>query len=237
MGLISRVSSRTYREKMYNGIGLQTARGSGTNGYVQRNMSALRFQNNTKSYEQVDKEAELFEQRLGRAPNRDLLTHEKKRKIEIKCIELADLMLEQGYDEEEIKRKVASYREILKEKDPEIAKVGKTNDESGKNFAETSHEIAKLNEEQQKKLRSAFGIDRAYKSGMAFNADYHKNKQILQMEKMREKNGGKFQSKYDQVDGGDSSSSSSSDSSSDDEDAKKARKRRRKKVKKEEVKK
>ena len=57
---------------MYNGIGLQTARGSGTNGYVQRNMSALRFQNNKKSYEQVDKEAELFEQRLGRAPNRDL---------------------------------------------------------------------------------------------------------------------------------------------------------------------
>ena len=57
---------------MYNGIGLQTARGSGTNGYVQRNISALRFQNNKKSYEQVDKEAELFEQRLGRAPNRDL---------------------------------------------------------------------------------------------------------------------------------------------------------------------
>lgn len=28
---------------MYNGIGLQTARGSGTNGYVQRNLGALRF--------------------------------------------------------------------------------------------------------------------------------------------------------------------------------------------------
>jgi len=81
-------------------------------------------------------------------------------------------MLEQGYDEEEIKRKVASYREILKEKDPEISKVGKTDGDSGKNFAETSHEIAKLNEAQQKKLRSAFGIDREYKSGMAFNSDY-----------------------------------------------------------------
>ena len=27
---------------MYNGIGLDTARGSGTNGYVQRNLGALR---------------------------------------------------------------------------------------------------------------------------------------------------------------------------------------------------
>ena len=71
---------------MYNGIGLTTARGSGTNGYVQRNLSALRFQRSHKSYEEVDKEAELFEQRLGRAPNKALLTHEKKRKIEIKCL-------------------------------------------------------------------------------------------------------------------------------------------------------
>lgn len=27
---------------MYNGIGLQTARGSGTNGYVQRNLSFIK---------------------------------------------------------------------------------------------------------------------------------------------------------------------------------------------------
>lgn len=28
---------------MYNGIGLQTARGSGTNGYVQKNLGAIRY--------------------------------------------------------------------------------------------------------------------------------------------------------------------------------------------------
>merc|ERR1712173_338252 len=216
-----------------------TARGSGTNGYVQRNMSALRFQNNKKSYEQVDKEAELFEQRLGRAPNRDLLTHEKKRKIEIKCIELADLMLEQGYDEEEIKRKVASYRGILKEKDPEIAKVGKTNDDSGKNFAETSHEIAKLNEAQQKKLRAAFGIDKNYKSGMAFNAEYHQTRKAQSQKQISSEKVGnsRFASKYDHVDGSSSSSSSSSESSSSsssssEEEEKKKKKRKSKLAKK-----
>ena len=71
---------------MYNGIGLTTPRGSGTNGYVQRNLSALRFTKNHQSYEEVDKQAEVFEQRLGKAPNRGLIEHEKKRKIEIKCM-------------------------------------------------------------------------------------------------------------------------------------------------------
>jgi len=153
---------------MYNGIGLTTARGSGTNGYVQRNLSSLIVGKNHKSYDEVDREAAIFEQRLGRAPNKALLNHEKKRKIEIKCIELADLMLEQGFDDEEIKRKVASYREILKEKDPSISKVGKTDDESGKTKAESSHELAKLNEAQQEKLKSAFGISKDYKPGQAF---------------------------------------------------------------------
>jgi len=214
---------------MYNGIGLQTARGSGTNGYVQRNLSALRFQRSNKSYEDVDREAELFEQRLGRAPNKGLLLHEKKRKIEIKCIELADLMLEQGYDEEEIKRKVASYREILKEKDPTISQVGKLDEERGKSVAETSHEIAKLNEEQQKKLRAAFGIDKKYKSGMAFNAEYHKNKITQRQEEIRNQQQ-KFQSKYDQVDRASSSSSSSSSglSSDSEEEAKKSKSKKSK---------
>jgi len=215
---------------MYNGIGLQTARGSGTNGYVQRNLSALRFQRSNKSYEDVDREAELFEQRLGRAPNKGLLLHEKKRKIEIKCIELADLMLEQGYDEEEIKRKVASYREILKEKDPTISQVGKLDEERGKSVAETSHEIAKLNEEQQKKLRAAFGIDKKYKSGMAFNAEYHKNKITQRQEEIRNQQQ-KFQSKYDQVDRASSSSSSSSSGSVSSDSEVEAKKSKSKKSK------
>lgn len=38
---------------MYNGIGLQTPRGSGTSGYVQRNLS---FVKNQKTHEQFLKE-------------------------------------------------------------------------------------------------------------------------------------------------------------------------------------
>ena len=81
---------------------------------------------------------------------------------------LFSLVLEQGYDEEEIKRKVASYREILKEKDPTMNKVGKSDYDSGKTKAESSHEIAKLNADQQEKLKNAFGISKDYKPGQAF---------------------------------------------------------------------
>lgn len=36
---------------MYNGIGLQTVRGSGTNGYVQRNMGHVRHQRKRVNYQ------------------------------------------------------------------------------------------------------------------------------------------------------------------------------------------
>ena len=104
-------------------------------------------------------------------------------------------MLEQGYDEEEIKRKVASYREILKEKDPTINKVGVENEESGRTIAESTHEIAKLNEAQQIKLKKAFGIREDYQSGNAFDPQW----QQQQRKKDYEQKGLGFKSKYDEL--------------------------------------
>ena len=80
---------------MYNGIGLQTTRGSGTNGYVQRNMSQLGTgrRDNRPSFNYN----EGFEATLTKKPNKDILEHERKRNIEVKCIEMQDMMEEQGY--------------------------------------------------------------------------------------------------------------------------------------------
>ena len=81
--------------KMYNNIGLQTARGSGTNGYVQRNLSLLRSRKEKVEYhtqEDVDK----IEQMNTKKPNQEILEHERKRQIELKCMELQDIMEEQG---------------------------------------------------------------------------------------------------------------------------------------------
>ena len=80
---------------MYNGIGLQTARGSGTNGYVQKNLSHIKRKADRIDYtseEQLKKLDSQFKQ-----PNAEILLHEKKRQIEVKCLEMEELMEEQGF--------------------------------------------------------------------------------------------------------------------------------------------
>ena len=76
---------------MYNGIGLQTARGSGTNGYVQRNLSTLRPRS-------LAAEAERHQETRVRnvQPDSSILDHERKRKVEVKCLELRDELEDQG---------------------------------------------------------------------------------------------------------------------------------------------
>lgn len=80
---------------MYNGIGLQTARGSGTNGYVQRNLSHVRKYKEHVEYK-PDEEIKKLETYINKKGNAELLKHDRKRKIELKCVEMEDMMAEQG---------------------------------------------------------------------------------------------------------------------------------------------
>ena len=81
---------------MYNGIGLVTPRGSGTNGYVQRNLSFIKRQKDKVDYKS-EEELKKLDQSLNKRPNQEILDHERKRKVELKCIEMQELMEEQGY--------------------------------------------------------------------------------------------------------------------------------------------
>jgi serine/arginine repetitive matrix protein 2 len=80
---------------MYNGIGLHTARGSGTNGFVQRNLSFVRISKEKVEYK-PDEELKRLEAYVTKKGNAELLKHDRKRKIELKCIEMEELMSEQG---------------------------------------------------------------------------------------------------------------------------------------------
>lgn len=71
---------------MYNGIGLQTARGSGTNGYVQANKFLVRFRPN--KVERKDFADGQGQGGVLRKANKDILDHEKKRQIELKILML-----------------------------------------------------------------------------------------------------------------------------------------------------
>ena len=80
---------------MYNGIGLQTARGSGTNGYVQRNLAFVKSEKERVDYK-TEEELNKLDQGLNKQPNQEILDHERKRKVELKCMEMQELMEEQG---------------------------------------------------------------------------------------------------------------------------------------------
>jgi serine/arginine repetitive matrix protein 2 len=121
---------------MYNGIGLSTTRGTGTNGYVTKNLSFVRLHKDRVEYK-PDEESKKLEAFINRKGNAELLKHGRKRNIELKCAEMEDLMAEQGYrivfffkyeeislkiifysyKEEEIARKVEKFRKQLMEKD------------------------------------------------------------------------------------------------------------------------
>lgn len=81
---------------MYNGIGLVTPRGSGTNGHVQRNVAFVRpGKKDNVNYRTEDDLAKLDAQ-SNRQPNQGILDHERKRKIEVKCAELEEVLESQG---------------------------------------------------------------------------------------------------------------------------------------------
>lgn len=83
---------------MYNGIGLTTPRGSGTNGYVQRNLSTLRSKRprDDRGGERDEKDRERLDSQLNRQPNADILEHQRKRQLEVECAKFQDMMEEQG---------------------------------------------------------------------------------------------------------------------------------------------
>ncbi|KAK2511153.1 hypothetical protein Q9966_016718 [Columba livia] len=102
---------------------------------------------------------------LLRKPNPDILDHQRKRKVELKCLELAELMEEQGYTESEIQDKVSTFRTMLLERD--VALGGDPTDP--KPAVTETHQLAEANEKKNERLRAAFGISDNYVDGSSFD--------------------------------------------------------------------
>ena len=93
----------------YNGIGLQTTRGSGTNGYVQTNKfhrSASRLQRT----EWRDLKDIHGGGPKSNKPNEEILAHQRKREIEVKLATLEDDLEEKGAGAEEIAERLKEAR-------------------------------------------------------------------------------------------------------------------------------
>jgi hypothetical protein len=77
---------------MSDNVGLSTPRGSGTSGYVQRNLAHMRPRDRAAPYPK-DLESMRHKQRQ---PDKGILEHERKREVEVKVFELRDRLEDEG---------------------------------------------------------------------------------------------------------------------------------------------
>merc|ERR1712210_11239 len=122
--------------------------------------------------------------------NEGILQHQRKRKMELKCLELEELLQEQGYKEEEIAEKVDAYRKMLIEKDVDT-------DEFGRAVYKDSHKMAQAQKEKNERLKAAFGIAPEFVEGSSFN----ENRQAIEEANRIEREA--RQKKYDMIDSDD----------------------------------
>jgi len=139
-------------------VGLSTPRGSGTSGYVQRNLSNLRPRDRERGAPYSKDEYQKHKQRK---PDKEILEHERKRRVEVKVFELRDKLEEEGVDEDEIDERVDALRKnLLKESE----KGSDTNVARGLK-AHQVHDLAKAKIEETERVRKAFGIREDYVEG------------------------------------------------------------------------
>lgn len=69
---------------------------TGKNGHVQRNMAFMRPGKKDNINYKTEEDLAKLEATTNRQPNMEILDHERKRKIEVKCAELEEVLEKQG---------------------------------------------------------------------------------------------------------------------------------------------
>ena len=185
----------------------------------------------------------------NREPNLGILEHERKRKLEVKCLELEEVLEEQGLNEEEIEEKVGSidqskiglnllilicqvtaYRKMLISKEGQKKRFAEV-DEFGRPVLKETHQIAEAMKEKNNKLKDAFGISKHFVEGSSFDINRkemeeaaredEKNKRQEEMEEPRREKAAKSKKKK-------KPSSSNSDSEDSEEEERRRKKSKRK---------
>lgn len=80
---------------MSDNVGLSTPRGSGTSGYVQRNLAHMRPRDRDRAAP-YHRDLDHLKHRQ-RQPDKGILEHDRKREIEVKVFELRDQLEEEGF--------------------------------------------------------------------------------------------------------------------------------------------
>ena len=160
---------------MYNGIGLTSVRGSGTNGYVQRNLAHVSRQRTARA-KAVDRVQDMGrELKDPKAGNTEILEHNRKREVEVKVMQLRDTLEEQGVPDDEIDAKCDKMRTSLLARLPPPRATGASSSGAGGRAGET-HSDAAAKAQENAQIKSALGIGSGYVGGSAFDRELQAQK-------------------------------------------------------------
>ncbi|KAL6853125.1 cwf21 domain-containing protein [Trichoderma novae-zelandiae] len=142
---------------MSDNVGLSTPRGSGTSGYVQRNLAQVRPRDYAAPY---PKDRDMRHRQ--RQPDKAILEHDRKREIEVKVFELRDQLEEEEVEEEEIDRRCDELRKKL------LAEMNSKNKNNAPRRAFKEHQVHEMADakiKESERLRRALKISSDYEEG------------------------------------------------------------------------
>jgi len=183
---------------MYNGIGLRTPRGSGTNGYVQANRAYIP----QRSYKLIDLKESFQELPPKLRPiNKEILLHEKKRDIERQLLEWRIELEEKNTPKEEIEERIANRRKLLlsqlerdmndtKKWESEVLRNIEKREERQKFFNSKKREgnlIAEAQIRKNERAMDALRIPKDFVSGAAFDKELQEKKRLERIQQYEKK--------------------------------------------------
>ena len=163
----------------YNGIGLKSSRGSGTNGYVTRSHADVR---NADQKRKVNSQHGGFGKQLRRAApvrevDKSMVDHHRRRQIEVQLAEMQDRMEDAGVPDAEIERRLERARE-------DFTKRFQKDEERRKQIQEQKEQrrLQQQNERSNRpeadpvtsknnRLNQAFNMPSDYQEGEAFDSE------------------------------------------------------------------
>ncbi|KAL2145142.1 hypothetical protein VTI28DRAFT_7892 [Corynascus sepedonium] len=182
---------------MSDNVGLATPRGSGTSGYVQRNLAHMKPRDMAAPYPPRGSDANGIgggpRHNKPRQPDKGLLEHDRKREVEVKVFELRDKLEEEGVEEDEIESRCDELRKKL------LADMEKSQDRKGgsgggggvgprRNFKmHQVHELADAKIKESERLRQALKISKDYEEGSHWKKQEERLKKALEQETDRGK--------------------------------------------------
>ena len=165
---------------MFGNVGIPSAKGTGTNGYVERALGYLPKDYKPGSYGEIIRQMKANPAPIKRKINDDIILHEEKHKIEVQLYDLKEKYEnENKYTPEEIIEKINSERKklykLLERREADFMDKNET------------HQKGKLKDAQMKIIRDALKIKKEYNlgEGFEFNLQTDENKKLKKEHKKK----------------------------------------------------